>query len=74
MTFGEKLARLQAEHFETNYRLAKEIGVHPTTIANWKTGSRPQLAHRKRLADHYGIPLRELMEEGDHEEQDHEVQ
>lgn len=35
---SENLARLQAERGETNYRLAKILGVHQSSIANWKSG------------------------------------
>ena len=62
MGFGENLARLQAEHDETNYRLAKEIGVHQTSITNWKNGIKPHPKHVKLVADHYGVSVEELME------------
>lgn len=63
MKFGEKLAALQKERAETDYRLAKELGVHQTTIRNWKEGKIPQLAHRALLAKHYGLTVDELFEE-----------
>ena len=51
------------ERLETNYRLAKELGVHQTTVANWKRGVKPQLAHRGLLADHFGCTVDELLKE-----------
>lgn len=59
--FAENLARLQAEHGETNYRLAKEIGVHQTSVQNWKSGIKPHPKHVKLVAAHYGVTEAELM-------------
>lgn len=53
--FSEKLAELQAEHHETNYQLAKEIGVHQSTIKNWLDGTKPHPRHLKKVAEHYGV-------------------
>lgn len=59
---SENLARLQAERGETNYRLAKEIGVHQSSIANWKSGDVcPHPRHIKKLADHFCISVDELL-------------
>lgn len=60
MKFGEKLVELQKEHAETDYRLAKALGVHQTTIRNWREGKMPQLAHRARIAQHYGCAIEDL--------------
>lgn len=62
MSFKENLAALQEKNFETNYRLAKSIGVHQTTIAKWRDGlAQPRLEHLGRLADHYGCNVNELV-------------
>lgn len=61
MSFSEKLVFLQSENHETNYRLAKAIGVHATTIQNWRNGKRPQLEHAARVAKHYGKTVDEMM-------------
>lgn len=63
MNFAERLADLQAKNRETNYKLAKSLGVHQTTIANWKDGTKPQLEHLGLLADHYGVTIDELLKE-----------
>lgn len=68
MGFPENLARLQKQRFETNYRLAKDIGVHQTSIANWKMGIKPHPRHLKLIADHFGVTVEDLLkEEGAHE-------
>lgn len=62
MGFAESLALLQKQHNETNYRLAKAIGVHQTSIANWKErGIKPHPKHVKLVAEHYGVTVAELM-------------
>lgn len=57
VNFAEKLSKLQADAGETNYRLAKEIGVHQTSISNWKSGIYPHPKHIKLLAEHFGVPI-----------------
>lgn len=64
--FSENLARLQAERGETNYRLAKTIGVHQSSIANWKSGDNaPHPKHLRLLAEHFGVSVDALLGEGD---------
>lgn len=60
--FPDNLARLQAEHGESNYRLAKTLGIHQTTIANWRSGERrPHPKHLAALAEHYGVTVDDLL-------------
>ena len=60
MGFGENLARLQEEHGETSYRLAKAIGVHQTSITNWKNGIKPHPKHVRLVAEHYGVTVADI--------------
>lgn len=49
---------------ETNYSLAKDLGVSQSTVANWLNGSAtPLLRHVGRIADHYGCSVDEIMGE-----------
>lgn len=61
----KKMDQLQKERGESNYRLAKELGVHQTTIANWKSGTTPHPKHMKLLAEHFGVTLDELVKESE---------
>ena len=61
MRFAENLVRLQGEHMETNYRLAKVLGVHPSTIQNWRDGRSPSLELLGRVARHYGTTVEALL-------------
>ena len=60
LNFIENLRRLMAENGESNYKLAKDLGVSQSTITNWLNGSRPFATYKKMLADHYGITVEEL--------------
>ena len=60
MSFSANLARLQQEHGERNYKLAKELGVHIESVKNWKQGRIPWPQHLKLVADHYGVTVEEL--------------
>lgn len=61
MSFSENLIQMQEEHHETNYKLAKSLGVHATTIQNWRDGKKPLLEHAFRVATHYGKTLEEML-------------
>ncbi len=46
------------------YRLAKEIGVHKSTIKNWTDGSTtPKFDRLSQLAAYFQIPVADLVEE-----------
>lgn len=53
MDFSGTLNRLQTERGETNYKLAKAIGVHQTSIKNWKSGIKPHPKHVRSLERHF---------------------
>ena len=56
MKFCETLAALMKEKGETNYRLAKEIGVSQTTVANWLSGKNEPIPSIRKLLDlHFGL-------------------
>ena len=63
MEFSERLGKIMKDRCETNYKLAKEIGVHQSTVANWKKGMIPQLEHQRLLAEHFGCTVDELLKE-----------
>ena len=63
MNFSDRLSKMMEAKHETNYRLAKELGVHQTTVANWKSGVKPQLAHLGLIASHFGCTIDELLKE-----------
>lgn len=64
MNFAKNLIQIQSKHGETNYRLAKAIGVTQTSVKNWRSGERlPHPKTREKIAAHYGVTVEELMKE-----------
>lgn len=63
MSFAQKLIDLQGQRCESNYRLAKEIGVSQTTVANWREGKKPLNVYLEKIAEHYGVTVEELQKE-----------
>lgn len=62
MAFAENLARLQEERGVTNYKIAKDLGISQTTVANWKDGtSRPHALYMNVLAGYFGCTIDELL-------------
>lgn len=62
MGFQHNLNQLMKEKFISNYRLAKVLNVHATTVANWKNGKQnPQINHIGRIAEYFGCTVEELM-------------
>lgn len=66
MAFSDNLAALMAKHNESNYRLAKEIGVAQTSVANWLSGdNKPLSVYVEKIASHYGVAADELLKGGE---------
>ena len=61
MSFSENLVKLQKERGITNYRLSKEVGVHCTTVQNWRDGKRPLLEHAHAVATYFGKTVDEMI-------------
>jgi len=63
MGFSENLCMLMSDNNLSSYKLSKEIGVHMTTIANWKSGTQPSTGHLVKLSKRFGVTLDELLSE-----------
>lgn len=62
MKFSEKLDKFMLKAKMTNYRLAKLLNVHQTTIANWRTGkTEPKAQIITKIADALKISTDELL-------------
>ena len=60
--FYEKLDRFMNETRMTNYRLAKLLNVHQTTIANWRTGkTEPKVQTVIKIAKAFNISVDDLL-------------
>lgn len=57
MDYAE-FAALLAAHNTTAYRVAKDTGIAPSTLADWKSGrSTPKADKLARIADYFGVSL-----------------
>jgi lambda repressor-like predicted transcriptional regulator len=61
LPFRENLIAKMNEKAITNYRLSKDLGVHATTVQNWKDGRQPLLKHVKLVADYFGVTMDEIV-------------
>jgi len=61
MPFSENLCMLMKQNHLSSYKLAKTIGVHVSTITNWKNGSMPVAKHLQLLSDCFGVPINQLL-------------
>lgn len=60
MPFRENLIAKMNERAITNYRLSRDLGIHATTVQNWKDGRKPILEHAKLVADYFGVTMDEM--------------
>jgi transcriptional regulator with XRE-family HTH domain len=66
MDIRNKLKQLMDDNNVSMYRLAKEIGVHQSTIKNWIDGSTiPKIDRIGQIADFFDIPVADLIEHED---------
>lgn len=61
MDFAQNLQRLMDEQGLSNYQLAKNLDIHPTTVANWLDGKIPRKRTQLLLANYFGVSIDELL-------------
>lgn len=62
MKFAQNLAAIMAATDTSMYRLAKDIGVHQTTIKNWLSGERePKIEMLQKLVEYFNISYAALL-------------
>lgn len=61
MSFSENLVKLQKEKGVSDYRLAKDLQLSPTTIGNWKNGAVPSIERAHAVASYFGKSIDEMM-------------
>lgn len=65
MSFATNLCELMQKHELSSYKLAKEVGVHVSTVTNWKDGNSPKVEHVKKVADYFGVTVDDLLADHD---------
>lgn len=63
MSYATNLCDLMQKRGISSYKLAKEVGVHISTITNWKDGNSPKIEHIKKVADYFGVTVDDLLAE-----------
>ena len=61
MGYSQNLCDLMQKSGISSYKLAQKIGVHTSTISNWRNGSTPKLEHLKLVADYFGVSVDDLL-------------
>ncbi len=61
----EKLRKMREEKGESRFKLAVAVGTTPDTIENLERGvtENPRIPLLKRLAEHFGVTVDELLSE-----------
>ena len=60
----ERFEELLKEHGHTIYRVAKDCGIPPSVLYDWKSGRcSPRAKTLKKIAEYYGIRLEELIDD-----------
>ncbi|MEA4921609.1 MAG: helix-turn-helix transcriptional regulator [Clostridiaceae bacterium] len=61
MDFAAALKNLMDENGVTNYRLSKDIGCSPTSVANWLAGKEIKKEYICKIADYFSVSLNYLL-------------
>lgn len=61
MNFAQQLSKLMDSRALTNYQLAKDLDIHPTTVANWLAGKTPRKKTLAILSDYFGVSVDYLL-------------
>lgn len=61
MQFSQILAKLMDENGLTNYQLAKDLDVHPSTVANWLDGKTPRKKTLLQISRYFNVSTEFLL-------------
>lgn len=61
MLFAQKLQKLMEQKGLSNYQLAKDLDVHPSTVANWLDGKEPRRKTLLQLMGYFDVTLDYLL-------------
>ncbi len=63
MSFATNLCELMQKTGISSYKLAKDIGVHTSTVTNWRGGKSPKVEHLQTVASYFGTTADDLLAE-----------
>ena len=61
MDISSSLNYLMEKRGITNYRLAKDIGCSPTSVANWRSGKEVTLEYISKIAEYFRVSVDHLL-------------
>ena len=61
--FSCNVRRLMSDKHISSCKLAKSVGVHISTVTNWRDGANPKIEHLKLVADYFGVTVDSLLAE-----------
>ncbi len=60
----QKYAALRDAQGITDYRVAKDLSITPSTFTDWKNGkSKPKMEKLMKIADYFGKPIEYFVKE-----------
>lgn len=59
--FYDNYIRLCAEHGEKPTPVAQALGCTSSNVAQWKKGSTPRKPVLEKIAEHFGVPVQDLL-------------
>lgn len=68
MAYAKNLCDLMEKTGTSSCKLAKGIGVHVSTVTNWRDGGQPKVDHLRRVADYFGVTVDALLADDDTKE------
>ena len=63
MGFTKNLCELMKNRAVSSYKMANEVGVHISTVTNWKNGASPKVEHIPLIAKTLGVSVDDLLRE-----------
>ena len=60
MAFAENLCELMKTKGVSSYKMATEVGVHVSTVTNWRAGGSPKAEYIPRIAKVLGVSVNAL--------------
>lgn len=65
MGYAANLCDLMRRDGISSYKLARDIGVHTSTVSNWRDGKTPKVDHLRLVADYFGVTVDDLLADHD---------
>lgn len=61
MLFNKNLCSLMKDREVSSYKLAKALGVHVSTVTNWRGNAKPTYEHLISISEFFNVPITKLL-------------